>query len=996
MISLQKSSSEENSPTRILLKLCEHILSKGGRQKIGEDLVARQFQYALKVVGSYFDPSVTSDEFQLAEQIKKKFARRKRESDAAIFSKLFQKLQSKTLLQNKWGAIYLLDSLSNLNSRGGSEQNAFYANGLPTLASTPLTNVLPIRGIPNASSVHGASGSSGIGSKASDSLSLSYDPTPNASSFVPRQEGSNSRLVDGRPPKPEKRLSAVAALAAQSLNIAKGVEPDAASKSIVPFPRRSGSLMLKAAAEDRVDGSKFEVTEQSLLRDILYVFQGIEGKMIRYEDENDGYRINPTIGVPFPIRDFIDKLNELGWLYRKVKKFLDARVGEKALGLVGQSFCAAVHKELAEYYRLLAVLEAQQNQLSGDGGMEGLTLRRLMVWTNDPLIRMKALATLVDSCKGKKGGALLSAIHSNTKVGDPYVRNLMKNILDVVSHPIKRILERWIYEGELQDSYHEFFVAADPAVRNERLWHEKYSLRKLMIPSFIPRNLATKILNIGKSINFLRVVCKDRGPIGDQALINSGKDSGFSQDLQEFTRSALEEIIDVVYKKTSKRLLEVLFNKYQFLDHLQDDCMSHSKVERHRPQCGRFCMQTELSHGAMRRYLLLGQGDFIRHLMDLLQSDLAKPANSLYMYNLTGVLEAAIRATNAQYDDPDILKRLDCRLFEISPGDCGWDVFSLDYHVDGPISTVFTPDCMLFYLRIFNFLWRAKRIEYCLTEIWKNQMTCNKLLRGIPEIEPLLHQSNCLEAEMVHFIHQMQYYITFEVLECCWEELLRNVKEATDLDHVIAAHETFLDQVMTRSLLDNESRYKAYNELLSSKPLLHETSLDLAKVLSGIKTGPHAKVIQEQGMLTQLRAIFDLIVQFQNTQEMMYNTALEELRARQRLEELIKSRTGKGAWGMTETDTEEEMKRTEEFQQKFIPGTRAQLRVLHHSYQDMLRQFLVMLKSHSDVSLQFLCFRLDFNEHYKSKEPKLRTPMPRHSQRYNLTSEMIPSLDLKL
>ena len=32
------------------------------------------------------------------------------------------------------------------------------------------------------------------------------------------------------------------------------------------------------------------------------------------------------------------------------------------------------------------------------------------------------------------------------------------------------------------------------------------------------------------------------------------------------------------------------------------------------------------------------------------------------------------------------------------------------------------------------------------------------------EITQLLHQSNCLEAEMVHFIHQMQYYITFEVL----------------------------------------------------------------------------------------------------------------------------------------------------------------------------------------------------------------------------------------
>ena len=27
-------------------------------------------------------------------------------------------------------------------------------------------------------------------------------------------------------------------------------------------------------------------------------------------------------------------------------------------------------------------------------------------------------------------------------------------------------------------------------------------------------------------------------------------------------------------------------------------------------------------------------------------------------------------------------------ILQISPGDCGWDVFSLDYHVDGPISTV--------------------------------------------------------------------------------------------------------------------------------------------------------------------------------------------------------------------------------------------------------------------------------------------------------------------
>ena len=32
----------------------------------------------------------------------------------------------------------------------------------------------------------------------------------------------------------------------------------------------------------------------------------------------------------------------------------------------------------------------------------GVTLRRLVVWTFDPLIRLKSLAAMVDVCKGKK------------------------------------------------------------------------------------------------------------------------------------------------------------------------------------------------------------------------------------------------------------------------------------------------------------------------------------------------------------------------------------------------------------------------------------------------------------------------------------------------------------------------------------------------------------------------------------------------------------------
>ena len=38
---------------------------------------------------------------------------------------------------------------------------------------------------------------------------------------------------------------------------------------------------------------------------------------------------------------------------------------------------------------------------------------------------------------------------------------------------------------------------------------------------------------------------------------------------EEFTGPALQETIDAAYNETSKRLLEILFNKYQFRDHLK-------------------------------------------------------------------------------------------------------------------------------------------------------------------------------------------------------------------------------------------------------------------------------------------------------------------------------------------------------------------------------------------------------------------------------------------
>ncbi|NXJ69866.1 GCP3 protein, partial [Rostratula benghalensis] len=134
-----------------------------------------------------------------------------------------------------------------------------------------------------------------------------------------------------------------------------------------------------------------------------------------------------------------------------------------------------------------------------------------------------------------------------------------------------------------------------------------------------------------------------------------------------------------------------------------------------------------------------------------------------------------------------------------------------------------------------------------------------------------------------------------------------------------------------------------------------------------------------QVLLNQLRAVFDQIIELQNAQDAMYRAALEELQLRLQFEERKKQRELEGKWGVTAAE-DEENKRMKEFQDS-IPKMCSQLRILTHFYQGIVQQFLVLLTTSSDESLRFLSFRLDFNEHYKAREPRLRVSLGTRSRR---------------
>lgn len=122
-----------------------------------------------------------------------------------------------------------------------------------------------------------------------------------------------------------------------------------------------------------------------------------------------------------------------------------------------------------------------------------LTLTRLALWTQEPRFRLRFLASLCDACSDKRGGALASEVYAYTLHGDPEVSSMMRYLLKNVSETILHLISLWIYDGQLDDPCQEFFVACNPSVKKERLWHDKYSLRRQMIPGFITSSQASKV-----------------------------------------------------------------------------------------------------------------------------------------------------------------------------------------------------------------------------------------------------------------------------------------------------------------------------------------------------------------------------------------------------------------------------------------------------------------------------------------------------------------------
>lgn len=600
------------------------------------------------------------------------------------------------------------------------------------------------------------------------------------------------------------------------------------------------------------------VLESSLIRDVLFTFHGSEGKFFSYSRLDDKFSIKQDI--PDTFKYMAEHLAELGWLYKRLEKFL--KHNSDFPSLICQSFCSSLQIELKEFYRFVALLETQTES----------KLKHLQIWCSEPLERLQWLCIVCDAVEGLKGGNFLSALFSYSKNGHPGIKALMTRVLESVSLPYLTLIESWMLEGELTDNFHEFFVEENLDLKDESLlWTQKYSLIKDLVPGFFSVEIVEKIFVTGKSINFLRKRCleewKSETPLELPKL---------------YDLPSVKIWVEQASEATNQKLTGVLLGKYRLKDHAN----------------------------GIRKYLLLGQGDFHHYLMDQLNVILNEKSNKIHKHNLVSILENAIRASNAQNDDIELLSKLSIGLEEFSALDNGWDIFVLKYSVDYPLNSIFTELLMTDYTRVFKLFWKIKRVFFYMNN-YQNSGSFIKLLE-LEDIRNILHKCQMLRLEIQHFINNLYHYLMVEVHESAWNCFLKCLDKARNLDEIIEAHQVFIDTILERAFLNKD----------------------------------YEKVLQ------RLLKLLALGLRFKLSQEVLISSAFDEL---QRQENIKMNEMDYQFYYLSSISVE----------------SMNDIEMIYADFSEEIQIFRKVLVESGKNYLKILSLRLDFNEFY-SKKKRLR------------------------
>jgi gamma-tubulin complex component 2 len=578
--------------------------------------------------------------------------------------------------------------------------------------------------------------------------------------------------------------------------------------------------------------------ENILVDEVIGSFLGLEGLYIRSKE--NGFRLFDTAGISFDLslRNLVDQILPLSSSYVCVRNFISLHNPGYEYGRVMQAFCEGLDTFLQQFVAFVAQLEQKIRKPSSTN--VPFTMKSIHFEITPLLHSMSILEHTTKAVCNKRGGSLINALQSLEKrvyMGDTVAKDLLGTLLDQASVPYAEMLSTWLQSGRLFDPYEEFMVkrsscCKNPAELDGDTWAALFTINEEHVIKDITQNEKSKntILVTGKYWNAVQICDSDaKSSQETRSRPLELKKIQFQSDM-----SAISAYIDSMFQSASENLMHILRDKFRLKESLH----------------------------IMKRYFLLDRGDFLVNFLEAAEEELAKPFEQVSIGRVQHFLGTSIHITEGQRDvevhpnDYSHRKnttglnpsRLRCRLSKQSLVSCldvlcgatedqepktpsrqtndtpvtGFDLFEIDFpRVPFPISLMISRTSMVEYKLLFRHLFFTKYVERRLVGVWSD----HQVLKKLDSVRGLLGPTFMLRHRMQHFVQNLINYMTFEVVESNWLEMLSTIDASEDtfssqkeqtVDDLLNIHDRFLQKTIDACLLRNPTLIKSLVKLLNT------------------------------------------------------------------------------------------------------------------------------------------------------------------------------------
>ena len=511
------------------------------------------------------------------------------------------------------------------------------------------------------------------------------------------------------------------------------------------------------------------VEQQAILKDLFSCLVGGDGVYIKC-NANGQYEIKCI--ARDSIANFVERLLPACNNFYMIQNFAESHLLFKN-GRVIQAFCAALRSFLFDYVQQVASLEVHPQ----------ITLPLILAEFQIPLEILNIIAGIVNeviekSLIGVPVTSLIYIVLSKNR-GNPYARDILSFLFQESLQPVLRFIEKWIFSGEIDDPYEEFFIQVNSKAKGinaipDNFWDDKFSMVMDRMPCYLSSTVINKIFSAGKAKSVLYDCGKEKELAIKKLTLN---------DIQ------IEAPITQICKDASTSLIQFFLHEQEL-----DKCLR-----------------------AIKTIFLCQRGDWLASFIRVANSTLRHSRDQVisqdFEPHMTAIFDKDIlKFVRASIEDEQLTLTLQklhsmgtvskaAQKNRITTSRSLWEYFSFKLVVPAPLNFVITRAAQDKYSILYRHFLIWKRLERKFCREWK----LPHYLRHIGAARHAIHV----------FITAYRNYMSTTVVHPAWENFEKRVQEVEDLDQLIFAHETMLQQILKGCFILNSKISKRTNFIIS-------------------------------------------------------------------------------------------------------------------------------------------------------------------------------------